>query len=80
MRVAVKISWAVKVLMRTATAKWIADYLGLESFIRQTAETCLHQTCSAKMGRDSMSVVDGNLKVYGVDKLCIAESHYERKQ
>jgi choline dehydrogenase len=47
----------------------------LENFIRQSAETCLHQTCSAKMGRDSMSVVDGNLKVYGdgVEKLRIAD-------
>jgi choline dehydrogenase len=46
---------------------------GLEDFIRQTAETCLHQTCTAKMGRDSMSVVDGNLKVYGIEKLRIAD-------
>ena len=59
--------------MRTATSKWIADYLKLVSFIRETAETCLHQTCSAKMGRGSMSVVDGNLKVYGVDNLRIAD-------
>ena len=80
MRVAVKIPWAVKVLMRTATAKWIADYLKLESFIRETAETCLHQTCSAKMGRGSMSVVDGNLKVYGVDKVRIADKHHGSKQ
>jgi choline dehydrogenase len=45
----------------------------LENFTRQTAETCLHQTCTAKMGRDSMSVVDGNLKVYGVDRRRIAD-------
>ena len=80
MRVAVKIPWAVKVLMRTATSKWIADYLKLVSFIRETAETCLHQTCSAKMGRGSMSVVDGNLKVYGVDKVRIADKHHGSKQ
>ena len=76
----VKIPWAVKVLMRTATSKWIADYLKLVSFIRETAETCLHQTCSAKMGRGSMSVVDGNLKVYGVDKVRIADKHHGSKQ
>ena len=80
MRVAVKIPWAVKVLMRTATSKWIADYLKLVSFIRETAETCLHQTCSAKMGRGSMSVVDSNLKVYGVDKVRIADKHHGSKQ
>ena len=33
----------------------------------------LHQTCTAKMGRDSMSVVDGTLKVYGVDNLRVAD-------
>jgi choline dehydrogenase len=32
-----------------------------------------HQTCTAKMGRDSMSVVDGTLKVYGVDNLRVAD-------
>ena len=31
-----------------------------------------HQTCTVKMGRDSMSVVDGQLKVYGVENLRIA--------
>src|SRR5262249_18979779 len=37
----------------------------LEHFIRDAAVTYYHQTCTAKMGRDAMSVVDGNLKVYG---------------
>ncbi len=32
-----------------------------------------HQTCSAKMGRDSMSVVDGKLKIYGIEDLRIAD-------
>ena len=45
----------------------------LENFIRQSAETCLHQTCTSKMGRDSMSVVDGNLNVYGIDNLRVAD-------
>jgi choline dehydrogenase len=45
----------------------------LENFIREGAVTYWHQTCTAKMGRDSMSVVDGNLKVYGIDKLRIAD-------
>jgi hypothetical protein len=34
----------------------------LENFIRDAAVTYWHQTCTAKMGRDSMSVVDGNLE------------------
>ena len=32
-----------------------------------------HQTCTAKIGRDAMSVVDGHLKVYGIDNLRIAD-------
>ena len=31
------------------------------------------QTYPAKMGRDTMSAVDGNLKVYGIDNLRIAD-------
>jgi choline dehydrogenase len=45
----------------------------LESFVRDAATTYWHQTCTAKMGRDEMSVVDGRLKVYGVDNLRIAD-------
>jgi choline dehydrogenase len=45
----------------------------LEDFIRDEASTYHHQTCTAKMGRDSMSVVDGQLKVYGIENLRIAD-------
>jgi choline dehydrogenase len=45
----------------------------LEDFVRQGASTYWHQTCTAKMGRDSMSVVDSNLRVYGIDNLRIAD-------
>ena len=45
----------------------------LENFIRDAASTYWHQTCTAKMGRDSMSVVDGNLKVYGIENLRVAD-------
>jgi choline dehydrogenase-like flavoprotein len=47
--------------------------LELEAFIREAVESCYHQTCTAKMRRDSMSVVDGNLKVYGIDNLRVAD-------
>jgi choline dehydrogenase len=46
---------------------------GLENFVRDGVITYWHQTCTAKMGRDSMSVVDGRLKVYGVENLRIAD-------
>jgi choline dehydrogenase len=45
----------------------------LEDFIREAASTYHHQTCTAKMGRDSMSVVDSHLKVYGIENLRIAD-------
>jgi choline dehydrogenase len=45
----------------------------LENYIRDAASTYWHLTCTAKMGRDSMSVVDGDLKVYGIDNLRIAD-------
>jgi choline dehydrogenase len=45
----------------------------LENFIRDAATTYWHQTCTAKMGRDSMSVVDANLKVYGIENLRVAD-------
>src|SRR5262252_6352826 len=45
----------------------------LENFVRDELTSYGHQTCTAKMGRDSMSVVDGTLKVYGVDNLRVAD-------
>jgi len=45
----------------------------LENFIRDSVVTYWHQTCTAKMGRDAMSVVDANLKVYGIENLRIAD-------
>lgn len=45
----------------------------LENFIRNAASTYWHQTCTAKMGYDEMSVVDGYLKVHDVGRLRIAD-------
>jgi len=47
--------------------------MDLETFIREAAMSYCHQTGTAKMGRDPMSVVDGNLAVYGVKGLRIAD-------
>jgi choline dehydrogenase len=46
----------------------------LEQFFRDGLVTHWHQSGTAKMGRDAMSVVDGELKVYGVDSLRIADA------
>src|SRR5262250_168606 len=45
----------------------------LENYIRDTAFSFWHQTSTAKMGRHAMCVVDGYLKVYGVENLRIAD-------
>jgi choline dehydrogenase len=44
-----------------------------EGFVRDTASSYRQQTCTAKMGRDAMSVVGGDLKVYGIDVLRVAD-------
>jgi choline dehydrogenase len=45
----------------------------LENFIRDAAISYWHQTCTAKMGHDAMSVVDGSLNVHGIGNLRIAD-------
>jgi choline dehydrogenase len=45
----------------------------LENFIRDAAGTYWHQTCTSKMGGDALSVVDADLRVYGIDNLRIAD-------
>jgi choline dehydrogenase len=45
----------------------------LENYLRDAASTYWHQTCTAKMGRDELSVVDGQLRVYGIQNLRIAD-------
>ena len=43
-------------------------------YIRNAVVTYWHQSCTAKMGRDDMSVVDGDLKVHGIDHLRVADA------
>jgi choline dehydrogenase len=47
---------------------------GLEAFVRNATSTFWHQSGTAKMGRDGMSVVDNQLRVYGIDGLRIADA------
>jgi choline dehydrogenase len=49
------------------------DGAELEAFIRNATVSHSHQTCTAKMGCDAMSVVDHRLRVYGINKLRIAD-------
>ena len=46
---------------------------GLDDFIRNATVSHSHQTCTAKMGNDPLSVVDNRLRVYGVERLRVAD-------
>jgi choline dehydrogenase len=46
----------------------------IDAFVRKTAETIYHPVGSAKMGTDSESVVDSQLRVFGVDGLRIVDA------
>jgi choline dehydrogenase len=46
----------------------------MDNFIRDGVTTIWHQSCTARMGNDPMAVVDSRLKVYGVDRLRIADA------
>jgi choline dehydrogenase len=46
----------------------------LEDFVRNAAGTYFHESCTCKMGRDEMAVVDGRLSVRGVRGLSIADA------
>ncbi|MGV6876424.1 GMC family oxidoreductase [Pseudochelatococcus sp. B33] len=61
-------------LVKSETAPRARDRAGMIDFIRKSAVTYWHQSCTAKMGRDSMSVVDNQLKVYGIEGLRIADA------
>lgn len=45
----------------------------LEHFVRKAAVSFHHYACTAKMGHDEMSVVDGELRVRGIERLRIAD-------
>ncbi|MGA7328671.1 MAG: GMC family oxidoreductase N-terminal domain-containing protein [Rhodomicrobium sp.] len=46
----------------------------MDDFIRDGVTTIWHQSCTAKMGQDDMSVVDSRLKVYGIERLRVADA------
>jgi choline dehydrogenase len=46
----------------------------LEDFVRDAASSYWHVSGTAKMGRDSDSVVDASLRVYGIENLRVADA------
>ena len=45
-----------------------------EAYARQYGRTSYHPTCTCKMGRDEMAVVDPQLRVHGLDGIRICDS------
>jgi choline dehydrogenase len=46
----------------------------IDAYIRNIGHTHFHPACTAKMGIDDQSVVDANLRVYGVERLRVADA------
>ena len=46
----------------------------IDAFVRSRGETEFHASCSCKMGADDMAVVDGDLKVHGMDSLRVVDA------
>jgi len=46
----------------------------LNNFIRDKGDTAYHPSCTCKMGKDNLSVVDEELKVYGIDGLRVIDA------
>jgi len=81
MRDSVKI--ANKIFKQESMKKYLGDQLRpgydttdneLDDIIRNTADTAYHPSCTNKMGTDSMSVVNEETKVYGVENLRVIDS------
>ena len=54
-----------------STVKTQADF---EDYARQYGRTSYHPTCTCKIGSDDMSVVDQELRVYGIEGLRVCDS------
>ena len=67
-------SLALRPFTRREVAPGSISVPELEQFFRDGLVTHWHQSGTAKMGRDAMSVVDEKLKVYGVDDLRVADA------
>ena len=46
----------------------------MEAFVRETASTDYHPCGTCRMGNDDMAVVDGELKVHGIDGLRVVDA------
>ena len=52
----------------------VADDAAIDGWLRANVRTAMHPTSTCAMGTDSMSVVDGQLRVHGLSGLRIADA------
>ena len=52
----------------------VQDNDQIDAFVRDAVDSAYHPSCSCKMGIDTMSVVDPDLKVHGLSRLRIVDS------
>ena len=78
----------VRISRKIFSQKPLKEYLGkeirpgldiqnneeLDEVVRNTSETAYHPSCTNKMGIDSMSVVDADTKVHGLNNLRVVDS------
>ncbi|MCP5149738.1 MAG: choline dehydrogenase [Ectothiorhodospiraceae bacterium] len=46
----------------------------LLQYVREAGTTIFHPSCTCKMGRDAMAVVDDRLRVHGIERLRVADA------
>ena len=46
----------------------------INEFIKNKGDTAYHPSCTCKMGKDELSVVDEELKVYGIENLRVVDA------
>ena len=52
----------------------ISNYESLLNYARECGNTCWHPVGTCKMGQDSQSVVDADLRVHGISGLRVADA------
>jgi choline dehydrogenase len=58
----------------TLPGEQIRNSAGLQQYISNNVNTAFHPAGTCRMGNDTMSVVDHNLKVHGLDKLRVVDA------